>query len=126
MGGLLIEARDVNGDNAVDLILATAWSNHPVAVLLNNGHGGFSQAEPASFPRAFSESKIKWTSVSYQATEAVGIPPQSGAGISPEARCLVRDRSPAGSIPASSSGFLASPFLLSRAGRAPPSEVLHS
>jgi hypothetical protein len=125
-GGLSIEARDVNGDHAVDLVLATAWFKQPVAILLNNGHGGFSRVEPASFPGAFSESKIKWASVSYQATEVVGIPPQSGAGIRPEARCLLRDRSPAGSIPASSSGFLASPFLLSRAGRAPPSEVLHS
>ena len=105
-GGLSIEARDVNGDHAVDLVLATAWFKQPVAILLNNGHGGFSRAEPASFPGAFSESKIKWASVSYQAAEAVGIPPQSGAGIRPEARCLLRGRSPAGSIPASSSGFL--------------------
>ena len=124
-GGLRIEARDVNGDHAVDLILATAWFNQPVAVFLNNGHGSFSRAEPAAFPEAFSESKTKWAPVSYQATEAVGIPAQSGAGIRPNASCLPHGRSPARPIPLSSSGNLVSPFLISHAGRAPPSEVPH-
>jgi len=124
-GGLRIEARDVNGDHAVDLVLSTAWSNQPVAVLLNNGHGSFSRVEPAAFPEAFSESETKLASVPYQATEAVGIPPQSGTGIGPEATNLTHDRSPACPIPPSSSGFLVSPFLLSHVGRAPPSEVPH-
>jgi hypothetical protein len=122
-GGLRIEARDVNGDHAVDLVLATAWFNQPIAVFLNNGHGSFSRAEPAVFPEAFSESKTKLASVSYQTTEAVGIPPQSGVGICPEASCLPPGPSPAGPIPRSSSGFLVSPFLISHAGRAPPSDV---
>jgi hypothetical protein len=52
-GGLWIEARDVNGDHAVDLIFATAWLNQPVAVLLNDGHGRFSRAKPEAFPTAF-------------------------------------------------------------------------
>ena len=124
-GGLRIEARDVNGDHAVDLILATAWFNQPVAVFLNNGHGSFSRAEPAAFPEAFSESKTKLASVSDQATEAVGILPQSGASICPGASCLPHSRPPAGPIPLSSSGFLFSSFLISHAGRAPPSEVPH-
>ena len=38
-GGLMIEARDVNGDNAVDLVLTTALRHQPVAVFLNDGHG---------------------------------------------------------------------------------------
>jgi hypothetical protein len=125
-GGLRIEARDVNGDHAVDLILATAWFNQPVAVLLNNGHGSFSRAEPAAFPGAFSDSKIKWAPVSYQATEAVGVPSQSGAGIRPDPSCLPHGRSRARPISPSSAGFLVSPFLISHAGRAPPSEVPHN
>jgi hypothetical protein len=124
-GGLRIEARDVNGDHAVDLVLATAWFNQPVAVFLNNGHGSFSRVEPAAFPEAFSESKTKLASASYQATEAVGIPPQSGAGVRPEASSLSHGRSPECAILPPSSGFLASPFLISHAGRAPPSEVPH-
>lgn len=49
-GGLAIEARDVNGDNIVDLVLKTAWSKQPVAVFLNDGYGSFSRAEPHQFP----------------------------------------------------------------------------
>jgi hypothetical protein len=42
-GGLVIEARDVNGDHAVDLVLFTARLRRPVAILLNDRHGGFSK-----------------------------------------------------------------------------------
>src|SRR6266851_4448472 len=34
-GGLQITSRDVNGDNFLDVIVTTAWTNRPVAVLLN-------------------------------------------------------------------------------------------
>lgn len=52
-GGLRIEARDVNGDNAVDLVVSTAWFRQPVAILLNDGHGAFTPEKPATFPDAF-------------------------------------------------------------------------
>ena len=122
-GGLRIEARDVNGDHAVDLILATAWFDQPVAVFLNNGHGSFSKAEPAAFPGAFSESKISWAKVSNQATRTVGVPPQSG--IWSEQSSLADGPSPARQILPSNSDFLVNPLLISHAGRAPPFEVLH-
>jgi hypothetical protein len=125
-GGLWIEARDVNGDHAVDLVLGTAWFNQPVAILLNNGHGSFSRAEPAAFPGAFSESKTNWGSASNHVIDAVGVPPQSRTGTCSEPRGLLHGRSPTGSIPPSSSGFLVSPLLISHAGRGPPSEVPHS
>jgi len=125
-GGLWIEARDVNGDHAVDLVLGTAWFNQPVAILLNNGHGSFSRVEPAAFPGAFSESKTNWGSGSNHVIDAVGVPPQSRTGACSEPRGLLHGRSPAGSIPPSSSGFLVSPLLISHAGRAPPSEIPHS
>src|SRR5277367_4435524 len=44
-GGLQIAARDVNGDHALDLVLTTAWLKQPVAILLNDGHGVFSQVD---------------------------------------------------------------------------------
>lgn len=59
-GGLLIEARDVNGDNAVDLVIATAWLDKPIAVLLNEGHGNFSQVKPSIFPKAFRNANTEW------------------------------------------------------------------
>src|ERR1700733_6033904 len=36
--GLQIEARDVNADNRVDLVVVTAWFRRPVAIFLNDGH----------------------------------------------------------------------------------------
>ncbi len=124
-GGLLIEARDVNGDHAVDLVLSTAWRRQPVAIFLNDGHGIFSRAESIAFAGAFSESTTKWTSNSVQATEAVGVPPQSSVEVWPEASDLPHGRSRTGSIPPSSLWFFVSSSLISYAGRAPPSEVPH-
>lgn len=53
VGGLEIASRDVNGDNVVDLIVSTAWLNQPVAILVNDGHGNFSVADPAKFSAVF-------------------------------------------------------------------------
>lgn len=124
-GGLQIEARDVNGDHAVDLVLSTAWRGQPVAVFLNDGHGSFSRFEPTVFPGAFTESTTTWTSTSEQTTDAVGVPPQSSVGIWPEARGFPRAPSQEGSIRPSNGGFLLSSSLISHAGRAPPSELPH-
>jgi hypothetical protein len=122
-GGLQIEARDVNGDHAVDLVLTTAWFRQPVAILLNDGHGGFSRVEPGAFPGAFSESTTNWFSAINLAMDAVGLPPQPGAGICSQTGIPTRFRPRTGSSALLSAGFLASPYLMSHAGRAPPSEV---
>jgi hypothetical protein len=119
-GGLLIVARDVNGDHAVDLLLTTAWFRQPVAILLNDGHGNFSRVEPIVFPEAFKESAIQWASTADQMAEIVGIPAQSPPGGCAKARALPHIRSQADSVSSSSAGFLADSFLVSYAGRAPP------
>ena len=124
-GGLRIEARDVNGDHAVDLVFTTAWLRQPVAILLNDGHGVFSRAEPTAFPGAFSETRTNWVSGTNLASDIVGVPPQSGAGIDAEEKDSLHERSPAGLVPPSRAGFPTSPFLFFLAGRAPPSEVPH-
>jgi hypothetical protein len=61
-GGLQIVARDVNGDNALDVLVSTAWLNKQVAVLLNDGHGNFTLADPADFPSARREREGRWNS----------------------------------------------------------------
>jgi hypothetical protein len=122
-GGLQIEARDVNGDHAIDLVLSTAWSRRPVAILLNDGHGRFSRAEPSTYPGAFSESRTRLISESNQSVESVEVPSQSQHGFCEGASCVLRDRSPAVRIQQSIPGFVVSPFLAWHAGRAPPSEV---
>jgi hypothetical protein len=61
-GGLQIAARDVNGDDALDVLVSTAWQHKQVAVLLNDGHGKFTLADPGAIPVAFWGSAGDWTS----------------------------------------------------------------
>ena len=124
-GGLLIEARDVNGDNAIDLVLSTAWFRQPVAVFLNDGHGRFSRAEPSEFPGAFCNFPGNWGSPSSQAPEAIGIAPQQRMGLCPETTSLPDIGEPTESLRASRSAFLFDSLLIAYAGRAPPSEIPH-
>jgi hypothetical protein len=119
-GGLSIEARDVNGDRAIDLVLVTAWRRQPVAILLNDGHGSFSRADPTAFPDAFSEPATMWAPASEQTNEADGVPPTPRAGACQKTRVRLHFRTHADSIPQLSAGFLFDPFLVSHGGRAPP------
>jgi hypothetical protein len=125
-GGLLIEARDVDGDDTIDLVVSTAWLRQPVAIFLNDGHGIFSRAELAAFPEAFSECETNLGSGSNPATDALGISPRPGAGICRDENDSGIDRSPASLILVLSAGFPPDSFLTSHFGRAPPSEVHHS
>jgi hypothetical protein len=54
-GGLLITAKDVTGDGNLDLIVRSAPSHVPVAVLLNDGRGHFSLAKLATFAQVLRE-----------------------------------------------------------------------
>jgi len=49
-GGLQIVPRDVNGDDALDLVVSSTYRSGPVAVLLNDGHGHFTPAIPSDYP----------------------------------------------------------------------------
>jgi hypothetical protein len=125
-GGLSIEARDVNGDHAIDLVLATAWFREPVAIFLNDGRGGFSRVEPTAFPGAFAPSCTDWAATSNRLLDAFGLPPESRTGICPQARDPLSCRSSTTSISFSRATFRINSFLVSHAGRAPPSEIFHS
>jgi hypothetical protein len=125
VGGLLIEARDVDGDHSIDLVVSTAWRKQPVAIFLNDGHGIFSRAEVAAFPGAFGKCHTNLSSAAKPATDALGISPQPGAGICPDENDSGFDQSPASLILVLSAGFPPDAFLSSHAGRAPPSKVSH-
>jgi hypothetical protein len=56
-GGIQLSSRDVNGDSYPDVIVTTYWTNQPVAVLLNDGRGNFTQSDPSAFPGAFTTSE---------------------------------------------------------------------
>ncbi|HEY1469747.1 MAG TPA: hypothetical protein VGF61_11945, partial [Candidatus Acidoferrum sp.] len=55
-GGLLLSAKDVNGDSAIDLVVTTAVGHKLVTVLVNDGHGNFSFAKEGAFPELSGES----------------------------------------------------------------------
>ncbi len=126
LGGLLIEARDVDGDHTVDLVVSTAWREQPVAIFLNDGHGSFSRAEVAAFSGVFSARAANLVSAPNPATDALGMSPRSGAGICPDENDSGFNGSRASLIVASTAGFPPDSFLTSHSGRAPPSEVHHS
>ena len=46
LGGVRLAVRDVNGDDRLDLVLTSVIDRRIVQVLLNDGHGNFSPAEP--------------------------------------------------------------------------------
>src|SRR5271170_3863282 len=122
-GGLRIEARDVNGDHAVDLVFTTAWFRQPVAILLNDGHGSFSRAEPTAFPSVFNDPQTRWLAGKHPAPAAVGLPPQSRVGVDEAAKAPLREPAPAGFTLTSIPAFPAHTILLLSAGRAPPFAV---
>ncbi len=120
-GGLGIEARDVNGDHAVDLIFTTAWLRKPVAILLNDGHGTFSRVEPAAFPAAFDEPGTIWACGIHLGADLVALPAQSRIGIDHANEFPLHHRSSAGTILLRTPEFPVAPALFFSAGRAPPS-----
>ena len=60
LGGLEIIPRDVNGDQALDLVVSAQWLKGPVAVLLNDGHGNFTVTDPGNYPSAVLGQTLHW------------------------------------------------------------------
>jgi hypothetical protein len=118
-GGLWIEARDVNGDHAVDLVFATAWGEQPVAVLLNDGHGRFSRAKAEDFPSAFQHFSEGWQFHPMQVGDAFGVLVSSNASQSlPAGFALLL---PAHRFACTATAVALADFRLSsHSGRAPP------
>ena len=70
VGGLDLSSRDVNGDDFLDVVVTTAGTNRPVAVLLNDGAGSFTATDPAAFPGAFRKSTKFWSGLAEELREA--------------------------------------------------------
>jgi hypothetical protein len=70
VGGLDLSSRDVNGDDFLDVVVTTAGTNRPVAVLLNDGAGTFTASDPSVFPGAFRNSSHFWRRVTEELPEA--------------------------------------------------------
>jgi hypothetical protein len=121
VGGLQLLARDVNGDHAIDLVVMTAGLGQPVAVFLNDGHGGFSQGDKNVFPGAFGNSaQNNIASPSGRLEDDVGFPPQTRVGISPQAQLRLGLSLDASAVVPTGLGFPLRPSLISGPSRAPP------
>lgn len=69
-GGLHIVARDVNGDEMLDLLVSTEWLHQPVAILLNDGHGKFTLCDSATAREFLCASEESWNLPSIEFMDA--------------------------------------------------------
>lgn len=119
-GGLVVEARDVNGDHAVDLVLTTAWLGRPVAVLLNDGHGNFSLADPSDFPQAFTTPRSDLESGRALFSDLAAIPQESPTGLFSVPSPASNSQTQTGSLYFPDASLLPDSFVILPGGRAPP------
>jgi hypothetical protein len=126
-GGLQIVARDVNGDDALDVLVSTAWQHKQVAVLLNDGHGKFRLADPGAFPDALRNSQAEWSGATTQIYDNAAIPSSwssaKASGVCAGAFLAGNDTE---MVPLSDFRFHAVQSVFGCAGRAPPFAVLHA
>ena len=126
-GGLELAARDVNGDDLIDLVVTTAIGSHFVAVLLNDGHGKFTLAKAGAFPSIESDEGIRLVAAqepdeecaALQLTRSTfGIETRydSGTGLEQKSKFSVTGDDSA-NLPGVRPG---------KSGRSPPASVFHS
>ena len=119
-GGLRIATRDVNGDDFPDVIVSSAWRGEPLAVLVNDGRGAFSLADPTSFPRAFGGSGKALNAKLPPQTDTVATTSRLPVGDFSGTKYLLHASPARGSIPRANSASFRSLILGSLLGRAPP------
>ena len=116
-----ISAVDVNGDHAMDLVVTAVGQPQPIAILLNDGRGKFSLADPRDFPAAVLDSPWRWGAASEQFQDvAVLVPTRAPQAEAPDARQSIVARQLAESRLSTSRGFPLDPLRSSTLGRAPP------
>ncbi len=125
-GGLQITSRDVNGDSFLDVVVTTAWTNQPVAVLLNDGQGNFKATSPSAFPGAFTTSEKSWASSIDEIKDATAVLlSRYHMGNCSEGRRFSSPRSVMGLLVLRASRNLPYGPVVSFLGRAPPFFVHH-
>lgn len=122
-GGLMIEARDVNNDHFVDLVLTTALSRRPLAILINDGWGGFSRVQASVFPDAFTDTSKHRASASEPRTRELSVPLQQRPIHYSQVARMTGVHWHADRLPRRNSVFVFMSLQLSRAERGPPSET---
>jgi len=123
-GGIQVVARDVNGNGSLDLVLTTTSLRLPVAVLLNDGHGRFTRAEPDAFPAAFQDAGTNWQSRDHSLDDCAGLLRSWRSLFVPAASSAPVTPSLAGRIAPSNRSLFVSRTPVSHSGRAPPPAIL--
>jgi hypothetical protein len=125
-GGLQVTSVDVNGDDFLDVIVTAAWTNRPVAVLLNDGQGNFRASSPSAFPGAFtnSEKSCVYTTDETKDATAILLSRYPSGNCSDGSRFSLRRNVTGLLVLRASRNWLSSP-VVSFFGRAPPPFVLH-
>ena len=120
-GGLRVKAKDVNnGNHFVDLVISTAVSNRPIAILINDGQAEFSQVDPRAFPDAFSALGQGWASGAESAMNVSPFTVEQRPAMHPRGRCR-SDRWPRVDLVCPrDSAFRFSSLSIPHTGRAPP------
>ena len=59
-GGLRLVAKDVNGDDKVDLVVTSNFEARVIEILLNDGHGQFSVAAPGAYDAAAADPDFRF------------------------------------------------------------------
>jgi hypothetical protein len=77
-GGLQLFSRDVNGDDILDVVVRTALDSNLVAVLINDGDGKFTVAQPEMFPELQSEPGTRFVSETRRLVERILLLPSRG------------------------------------------------
>jgi hypothetical protein len=125
-GGLQVTSRDVNGDSFLDVIVTTAWTNQPVAVLLNDGKGNFRASSPSAFPGAFTTSEESWALTTDEVKDGTAVLfSRYPTGNCPEGSKFSSPRNVTGLLVPGASRNSLSSAVVSFLGRAPPSFLLH-
>jgi len=119
-----IVARDVNGDRIPDLIIRSAWTEEPYAVLINEGNGAFSRVDPSSVQALSRESKPSLSWPRPQPLETAASSPSSGEWGFAKTKCTGHTCSTKRLIYRPNSISVRCPLLVSLPGHAPPRPAL--
>lgn len=118
--GLRIAQLDVNGDAFPDLVFTSAAQAVPVAILLNDGQGTFSHADPSAFPGAFGRTGNTLNGELPSHSDTITIPTRSPVVEISEWKYLLHPRLAAGSLRVVNAVAFLSALLVSLPERAPP------
>lgn len=120
-GGLRVAARDVNGDHSIDLVLTSNLDARFIAVLLNDGHGNFSEAAPGAYLNLEEEVSVLLTGPAATVTDEAALAfPRSLFGGEAVCGCKCQTLLSSGSLPFARDWNVRRKVAHSRLGRSPP------